>query len=153
MTESRRRAYLDAMGFELWAVKPPAPEHDRLLFQPGEGATLLICDGPEATASRIASDIARALDGDAVWAWPDPEGRPDSPTLEEAVGQRLFTRVVLFGAALERLLFRGGPPPVIASAAVSRCGALDEIAVRGSAKQALWERLNPADATDGPLGR
>ncbi len=146
MTEFRRRAYLDAMGFDVWAVKPPEPVFDRLLLQPGEGSTLLICDAPEATASRIAADIGRALGGEAVWAWPDPDGKPDNPTLEEAVSRQLFTRVVLFGASLERCLFVGGLTPVVGSAAVSCCDALEELAIRGGAKQALWRQLKAAGA-------
>ena len=144
MMESRRRAYLDAMGYDVWAVKPPEPILDRLIFQPGDGPSLLVCDNPDATASRLASDIARALGGGVVWAWPDPVGDPGNPTISEAVDRRLFTQVFLFGAALQRLLFRGGPPPVVGSARLTCCDNLDELAVRGRAKQALWLQLRAA---------
>jgi len=139
--ESQRRAYLDAMGFDLWSTKPPEPEFDRLLFQPGEGSTLLICDAPEATATRIAGDIVRALAGGVVWAWPDPEGSPQNPTLEQAVGQYLFTRVVLFGSGLARQVFRGDAPLVMGSASITVSDGLDELAVRGNAKQIFWKQL------------
>ena len=141
MIESRRRAYLDAMGFDLWSVKPPPHEFDRLLLQPGEGSTLLICDGPDATATRIAGDISRALAGDVVWAWPDPEAGSQSPTLEQAIGQNLFTHAVLFGAGLVRSLFSGDAPLVSGSARITVSDSLDELAVRGKAKQALWIQL------------
>jgi hypothetical protein len=139
--ESQRRAYLDALGLDVWSIKPPEPQFDRLLFQPGEGSTLLICDAPEATATRIAGDIVRALAGKVVWAWPDPAGSPQSPTLEQAVGQYLFTRVVLFGDSLARQMFRGDAPPVTASASITVSDGLDELAVRGNAKHVLWMQL------------
>ena len=141
MIESQRRAYLDAMGLDMWSIKPPKPEFDRLIFQPGEGSTLLICDVPEATATRIAGDIVRALAGKVVWAWPDPEGSPQSPTLEQAVGQYLFTRVVLFGDGLARQVFRGDAPLVTDSASITVSIGLGDLAVRGNAKQILWKQL------------
>ena len=141
MIESQRRAYLDAMGLDVWSIKPPEPEFDRLIFQPGEGSTLPICDAPETTATRIAGDIARALAGKVVWAWPDPEGSPQSPTLEQAVGQYLFTRVVLFGDGLARQLFRGDAPLVTDSASITVSIGLGDLAVRGNAKQILWKQL------------
>lgn len=141
MIESQRRAYLDALGLEVWSIKPPEPQFDRLLFQPGEGSTLLICEVPEATATRLAADIVRALAGKVVWAWPDPAGSPQSPTLEQAVGQYLFTRVVLFGDSLARQMFRGDAPLVAGSASITVSDGLDELAVRGNAKQVLWKQL------------
>jgi DNA polymerase III psi subunit len=140
--ESQRRAYLDAMGLDVWSIKPPEQEFDRLLFQPGEGSTLLICDALEATATRIAGDIVRALAGKVVWAWPDPEGSTQSPTLEQAVSQYLFTRVVLFGDGLARQMFRGDAPLVTGSASITVSDSLDELAVLGNAKQALWNKLS-----------
>ena len=141
MIESQRRAYLDAMGLDVWSIKPPEPEFNRLLFQPGKGSTLLICGAPEATATRIAGDIVRALAGKAVWAWPDPEGSPQSPTLEQAVGQYLFTRVVLFGDDLARQVFRGDAPLVTDSASITVSIGLGDLAVQGNAKQILWKQL------------
>jgi len=140
--ESRRRAYLDAMGLDVWSIKPPEPELDRLLFQPGEGSTLLVCEAPEATATRIAGDIARALASKVVWAWPDPEGSPRSLTLEQAVGQYLFTRVVLFGDSLARQVFKGDAPLITGSASITVCDRLDELAVRGTSKQVFWTQLS-----------
>ena len=113
-----------------------------LFFQPGEGSTLLICDAPEATATRIAGDIARALAGKVVWAWPDPEGSPQSPTLDQAIGQYLFTRVVVFGDYLARKVFRGDAPLVTGSASITISVGLDELAVRGNAKQVLWKQIS-----------
>jgi DNA polymerase III psi subunit len=142
MIESRRLAYLDAMGFDLWSAKPPEPEIDRLLLQPGEGRVLLICDGPDATATRIAADISRALAADVVWAWPDPSAGPESLTLEQAVDQYLFTRAILFGAGLGHSLFRGDAPLATGSARITVSDSLDELAVRGEAKRAFWMQIS-----------
>jgi len=141
MIETRRRAYLDAMGFDLWSIKPPEPDLDRLLIQPGEGSTLLICETPDATATRFAGDVTRALAGDVVWGWPDPSASPENPSLKQAVGQFLFTRVVMFGTGLERRFFKNGAAPVVGSASITVCESLDELAVRGSAKRIFWRHL------------
>lgn len=141
MIESRRRAYLDAMEFDIWSVKPPEPEPDRLILQAGAGDTLLVCERPEVTASRFAGDLARSQEGKVVWSWPDPEGRPESPSLEIAVDQFLFTRVVFFGEGLARKMLKGDIPAVIGSARVLIAHDLEELAVRGSAKRAFWNQL------------
>lgn len=142
MMESRRRAYLEAMGLDVWAIKPPPAQPDRLVLQPGNGQTLLLCEEPEETAQRIAGDIARALDQDVVWAWPDPGGGSENASLAEAVGQHLFTRIVVFGAALANRVCKGEVPRVIGSASILVTGSVNELAVSGSAKQAFWEELS-----------
>lgn len=142
MMEARRRAYLQAMGLDVWTIKPPPPSLDRLVLQPGNGRTLLICQAPEETAHRLAGDIARAMDQDVVWAWPDPGGREESASLKEAIGQHLFTRVVVFGPALANRVCTGEAPEVIGSASILVTGAVGELAVSGSAKQAFWEQLS-----------
>ena len=72
-------------------------------------------DDPEAFwaehGQRIAGDIARALDQDVVWAWPDPEGQAENASLEDAIGQHLFTRVIPLPLPLAR-----APAPVAATA-------------------------------------
>jgi hypothetical protein len=142
MRESQRRAYLDAMGFDVWVARPVRPEPDQLVLQAGNGQTLLLCEEPEQTARRIAGDIARALDQDIVWAWPDIDGQEGATSLEEAIGQYLFTRVVVFGAALANRVRKGEIPPVIGSASMLVTDSLGEMEVRGSAKQTFWEQLS-----------
>ncbi len=142
MMESRRRAYLNALGLDVWTVKPPPPSLDRLVLQPGTGQTLLLCREPEETARRIAGDIARALGQDVVWAWPDPEGRAENASLEEAIRQHLFTRVVVFGSSLADRICKGEAPRVVGSAGILVTRDMDELAVRGNAKQSLWEQLS-----------
>ncbi len=142
MMEARRRAYLQAIGLDVWTVKPSPGSLDRLVLQPGSGRTLLICQAPEETAHRLAGDIARALDQDVVWAWPDPDGREENAPLKEAVGQHLFTRVVIFGAALANRVCKGEVPNVIDSASILVTRAVGELAVSGSAKHAFWEQMS-----------
>jgi len=142
MIESRRRAYLDAMGLDVWTIKPPPLALDRLILQPGDGKTLLFCRKPEDTAQRFAADVLRALSHDAVWAWPDPEGQNANLTLDQAIGQQLFTRVILFGDELVRRVFTGEPPDVMGSARVLVTLPVEELAVRGHAKQTFWHQLS-----------
>jgi hypothetical protein len=142
MIESRRRAYLDAMGLNIWTLKPPPPQPDRLELQAGNGETLLLCQEPDETATRIAGDIERVLAHGVVWAWPDPEGKAEHDTLEQAIGLHLFTRVIVFGDALARRVFQGDTPQVMGSARVLVTPGLDELAVRGSAKQRFWQQLS-----------
>ena len=142
MIESRRRAYLDAIGLDVWSIRPPKPEPDRLVLQPGAGGTLLICETPDATATRLAGDIARALAGEVVWAWPDQEGNPQSLSIDQAVDQCLFTRVILFGAELERRLFRSNAPMTAGSAIITISDSLDELAIRGKSKKVFWKQLS-----------
>lgn len=145
MTESRRRAYLEAMGFDIWSARPHHPDSNRLVLQAGDGDTLLICDSAELAAGAFAGDVSRALGGGAVWAWPDPEGRPESIPLEEAVGQYLFTRVVLFGARPGMLLFKGEVPVVVGSARVLVADSLEVLAANGGAKQMFWKQVSGKD--------
>ena len=141
MTEARRRAYLEAMGFDVWVRKPPPPLENRLVVGPGRGNTLLICATPELSASKLAADIARAVGGEPVWAWPDPEGRPASPDLEQAVRDGLFTRVMVFGEETRKRLMGAQEDEVVASSTVRSAADLEELAVRGEAKRRLWQLI------------
>jgi hypothetical protein len=129
MIESRRRAYLEALGFDVWITRPPPPQPGRLVVSPDPSATLLVCGVPEDSATRIA------------WAWPDTGGGEGSVSLADAIADRLITRVILFGPEPARWLFRGGIPEVLGSAAIAAAPGLDELAGRGSAKQSLWRLL------------
>lgn len=141
MIEARRRAYLGAMDIDVWLQRPQPAEPDHLLLGPGQGSTLLICAQPAAGAGKLAGDLSRAVGQDPVWAWPDPDDAPAGPRLQEAVEVRLFTRVVIFGRSLASRLFRGDVPGVLVSAAVVVAPDLEELAVRGTAKQAFWRQL------------
>jgi hypothetical protein len=142
MIESRRRAYLEVMGYDIWSARPPEPESNRLIIQQGEGDTLLVCSSPGAATSLFAGDVARAMGERVVWAWQDPDGRPESATLEEAVGQYLFTRVVLFGAGLALQLFNDEAPLVLGSARILVAAGLEDLAVPGTAKLEFWNQIS-----------
>mgnify|MGYP001554147382 FL=1 len=142
MNEARRRAYLEAMGYDVWVAKPPGPGPVRLVVGPGEGGDLLVCAAPDASGSKLAADIARALGNDPVWAWPDPDDDAARPTVDEAVADRLFTRLLVFGEELAHALFGPKAPDVLRSSAVRIVPGMDELAVRGSAKQALWRLID-----------
>jgi hypothetical protein len=112
---------------------------------PGRGSTLLVCSSPADSASKFAADVVRALGGDPAWAWPargvGRDAGGDSCPLEEAVGARLITRVLVFGDDAVRWLFQGEIPAVVGSATVTPLAGLGEISRRGVAKRALWRCL------------
>lgn len=142
MIEAQRRAYLEAMGIGVWINKPVGPDADRWLVGPGSGSTLLLCRTVQESATRLAADIGRSLGGDPVWAWPDPEGRQEFPSLRDAVEQHLFTQVLLFGQVLAGQIFKGKVPEVLASASVQVTTNLDELAADGLARRKLWQCLS-----------
>jgi hypothetical protein len=123
------------------ATVPPRVSK-RLLNPRGEGEPLLVCASPGAATSLFAGDVARALGERVVWAWQDPEGRPESTSLEDAVGQYLFTRVVLFGPGLARQLFKGDAPMVLGSARILVAACLEDPAVPGTAKLEFWKQIS-----------
>lgn len=147
MIESQRRAYLEALGYDVWSLRPTPTDSRRLLLQPGEGSVLLVCDSPHDCESLLAGDIARALGDEVVWAWPDPEAWPENPALDEAIGQCLFTQAVLFGAELHGRLLGGEEPLVIGSARIVKTHSLAELTESGSARQSLWNQLCGRKAT------
>lgn len=142
MRESRRLAYLEAMGYEVWAAKPAARALNRLQMTPGQGGTLLVCDSAEASSTRLAGDFGRALGGDPVWAWPDPDGSGDCPTLQEAVERLDLERIIVFGYGLGQHLLRGDVPEVLGSAVVLVTAGLNELAVSGPGKREIWKKIS-----------
>jgi hypothetical protein len=94
VNEARRRAYLEALGFEVWVARSAAPaggarpaalfdapleapfdtladhQHGRIQVGSGRGSTLLVCSSAADSASKFAADVVRALGGDPAWAWP-----------------------------------------------------------------------------------
>jgi DNA polymerase III psi subunit len=139
--EARRRAYLEALGLDVWITRSPAAERGRVGVGTGEGSALLVCPSVEDCSTEIAGDLARALGGDPVWAWLDPATETAGQFLEDIVADRLITRVVLFGPEPGRSLFKGPVPALIGSAVVAVAPALEELAANGSARQALWRQL------------
>ena len=140
MIESRRRAYLEALGFDVWVARPPPPERGRVVLGPDPAGTLLVCAAPADSATKFAGDLVRALGGQASWAWPD-SGGGEGMELAEAIAAGLLTRVILFGPEPVRWLFPAEVPDVLGTASVAVAPGLDELAVRGRAKQSLWRIL------------
>lgn len=152
MIEARRRAYLEALGFDVWVTRPPPPQPGLLVVGADPAATLLVCGKPEDSATRIAGDVVRALGGGASWAWPATGGGEHSMHLADAVADRRITRVILFGPEPARWLFQGAIPEVLGSAAVASAPGLDELAGQGRAKRSLWRLLQASPAAAAPGG-
>jgi hypothetical protein len=156
VSEARRRAYLEALGFDVWVPRLGTPAGSlitgcptgRLQLGPGQGSTLVVCATAEDSATRFAGDLARALGSDPVWAWPDRQATADALALEEAIGVRLITRVIVLGAEPARWLFADTVPAVVGSAAVAIAASVNELGARGAARRALWRSLR-----GGPSGR
>ena len=142
MIEFQRRAYLEAMGFSVWLCKPVAPDLDRLVIGPGSGGTLLLCRDAGESATRVSADICRYLADGPAWAWPDPAGSPQFPSLQEAIAQGLFTRVLIFGRALGSQLFKSQVPEIIGSAPILVAPDLDQLAASAHARRDLWLLLS-----------
>jgi hypothetical protein len=142
MIESRRQAYLEAMDINVWLSKPEAADQDRLVIGPGSGSTLLLCHAADESATRLAADISRFLADGPVWAWPDPEGRRQYPSLENAIDEFLFTRVVVFGQILAGKLFNGQVPQTLASARIVEVGGLNVLQASPNARRELWRKLS-----------
>lgn len=147
MIEERRKAYLEAMGYDVWIARPPPPKPGSLVFSSGTGSILLICDEPSSCATKLSGDIARALGQDPVWAWPASDDGQVSELLEDAVSDRLLTDVLVFGDGLARDLFRGAPPELLASAKVSVTSGMDELTVSGDARKGLWALIRDCRQT------
>jgi DNA polymerase III psi subunit len=141
MDEARRRAYLEALGHDVWLARPEPSDGVRLLIQPGGGDALLVADRAPAPGDLLAEDIARALNGKAVWSWPDPAGM-EGVSLEDAIEQHLFTRVVLFGTDLASRLFDADVPLVIGSARIVPASGLAELAAGAEARRTFWKQLS-----------
>lgn len=143
MIEAQRRAYLEAMGIGVWINRVAAPDVVlRWVVGPGSGSTLLLCRTAQESATPLAADIGRSLGGDPVWAWPDPAGGQEYPSLGDTMEQYLFTRVLLFGHALAGQAFTGRVPEMLGSASVQVTADLEELAVDGMARRKLWRYLS-----------
>ncbi len=111
---------------------------------PGSGSTLLLCNHPEDAATPLASDIARCLDEAPVWGWRTHRtggagtAKPGL-SLERAINERLFTRVLVFcddSAALPVGQFE-----VLSSACIIYAPPLAELAGHPAHKRRLWMQL------------
>ena len=167
ISEARRRHYLDALGIDAWvsraslarlaghqqgslakelpesAMAAPNDLPASYCIGPGLGQTLLLCECQEEASSRLASDIARCLDEAPVWGWkeatPIRAGTEESGLgLETAIRDRLFTRVLIFGAAAESSQDQSS---LVGSARVIRAVSLAELGSKPEHKRKLWSQL------------
>lgn len=162
--DALRLAYLDAMGIEVWRLRdrtePPVREGAgaprRLAAGPGGGDILCICGSEEEQSGKLARDIGRAMRCPPMWAWPAPESAHGggTQTLPGLIAERMLTRVLIFGAALEPLLFEGRAPEVIAAARVHVVPGLERLAGDPGAKRTLWRLMCDEGIADpGPTGK
>jgi hypothetical protein len=125
------------------------PLQDRVYeIGPGTGQTLLLCGRPAEASSPLASDIARCLDETPVWGWQAKNGPvPTSAvagsdvaglSLERAIKERLFTRVLVFGAGAAG---EEGGSEVLRSARVIYAPPLAVLAKSPEQKRSLWLQL------------
>lgn len=141
MIEARRRAYLEALGLDVWVARAAAPEGALLGASAGQGSTLLICPSFADCETVIAADVARALGGDPVWAWLEPAADAGAQRLEDLLIDRLITRALLFGAVPARALFRDAVPEIIGSATLSMAPPLQELAASAIVRRDFWRQL------------
>jgi len=174
MALARRNAYLRALGIDVWVPRAAAdkatPTHPEpgtvselpfalaqgLHIGPGNGDTLLLCNSPAEAATRLAADIARCLDSEPVWSWPVPAEAGRGISLQQAIEQRLFTRVLVFGQALEAFVSEfvsGSDAHIIASARILCTASIAELACSAAAKRALWSELCAHDWCAGRAGK
>ena len=161
MISNRQQAYLDAMEIGVWTLRetvsqpvPSSPVPSQLTSSldtpstdktpglklgPGSGGILLICAADTDSASRLATDISRALGNVPVWAWPDAEN--NAVELTNAVEDKLFTTVAIFGNELAAQFFDDEPPASLNAAKVVLLPAMRDLQSGAEARQALWTTL------------
>lgn len=170
MNLAQRNHYLGVMGIDIWvpraratpasdAASRPARSEEtpvlqrdsymacasviagRVVLGPGAGSTLLLCGKPGEAATALAADIARSLGSEPVWSWLAQEEAAPGMPLEQAIAERLFTRVLVFG----RDLFAPAADAavqVIGSARLVRVESIPVLVQSGAARRALWLALN-----------
>lgn len=143
MLSSRQQAYLDAMDIGVWSLREPvvpdiaaAKKTAQLKLGPGGGGVLLICAADDESASRLANDINRALGRVPVWAWPCAD--VDAVDLTQAIDEKLFTTVAIFGGQLADQFFDGELPDCLSSANLVMLPSMQEIQNQAEVRRALW---------------
>ena len=139
MEATRRQHYLQALGVDVW-VSRQLREEPVFFIGPGEGNLLLLCGSAAEAALPLAADIARSLDCEPVWAWPVDTEAPGGILLGQAIEERLFTRVVAFGASLAPAISETSDG-VLGSARILRADPIPELLDSPAARQTLWGKL------------
>lgn len=136
--DARRLDYLEAMGLPVWLLRDRAAGEAALLrLGPGEGAALFVCADATLAARPLAADLERALRQAPVWAWPDADEAALS--VHSAIGERLFTAVVVFGEQLAQRLFGGSVPESSGSARIVVVADIEQLEANDLARRACWQ--------------
>lgn len=153
MPDNRQRAYLDAMGIDVWSLReaPDAPvsnlpESPGIKLGPGDGGVLLVCADDTDSASRLANDIERALGHVPVWSWPQED--ENTVQLKTAVDEHLYTVVAIFGEELAGRFFDGELPGSLNSAKLVLLPSMQDIQSKADARKALWSIFCRAGMVD-----
>jgi DNA polymerase III psi subunit len=162
MIDSNRLAYLDAMGIEAWVARPPPPAPELICLGPSAGSVLLICDETDMTSTPLATDIVRYLGSTVTWGWPltalqsagsgEGHGEPrttDPMTLEQAITEHLFTRVVFFGQKLHQQMLGLRSPATLGAARIIVSADLRTLGIDARAKRDLWRQLSNRPVLQG----
>jgi hypothetical protein len=158
--------YLEALGIDVWVPRaatctehaddsgaehikesrsrvPAAGSNDAvagIVLGPGKSSTLFLCDQSAAAATPIAADISRSLDCEPVWSWPAQDDAKNAMPLKQAIGEGLFTRVLIFGADLLSQ-DDSQDDEIMASARILRTETIRVLTDNARARQQLWSQL------------
>lgn len=150
MMDATRLAYLEAMGIDVWQPRgrdragcedQPAP--DRIVLREGASDILCIAESAAEADGKLAADISRAMRCRPVWGWPADAGDDpaDSDSLQAVVGERLITRVVIFGRVAAGSVFGRSVPDVLGAARVHLVPGLKRLGNDRDAKRILWKLM------------
>lgn len=148
--DARRLAYLDAMDIDVWVPRgeksPDAGEDHagpRLVLGEGEGDILCLVGTGEEAAVKLAADISRAMRCAPTWGWPvgSPGFGAETVSLENAVSDRLITRVLVFGEGVASAIFGASRPDTVGTARVHLVPGIERLGSDRAAKRKLWELM------------
>lgn len=170
MNSARQRAYLDAMGIEVWSLRqtPPSLEtttaHTREDEATNDGAiddrtikdgiidggpTLKLGSGSGGILLVCAADVdsASRLANDisramtSVPVWAWPAEESTAVSLTAAVDDKLFTTVAIFGTDLAGQFVEGGLPTNMNSANLVILPSMQELQTQADARKSLWTTI------------
>ncbi|MEE4173225.1 MAG: hypothetical protein V2I57_03150 [Xanthomonadales bacterium] len=102
----------------------------------GQGSCLFLAGAETDEASPLASDLARVLAEPPVWSrLADDDG---AQRLEAIIAERLFTHVVVFGAAEAQLVFGESIPETCGPARVTVVDDFARLAKDAGARKSCW---------------
>lgn len=150
MMDARRLAYLEAMDIDVWQPRsgplgsaPTTAVGPLIALSEGDGAILCLARTAKEAGQKLAFDISSAMKSQPVWAWPnnDADGVAGATTLPDAVADRLFTQVLIFGSELATVLFGDEVPGIIGAAKVQVVPGLERLSRDRNAKRVLWQLM------------